>query len=704
MLASGGQRITAASHARAYSATYDSGLSIGNERYTLQAGPAVTWTVAPRALNISATKTYDGSSQFGAATISLSNLANGDAAPALTGSLTVAGANVATYSSATTNNLATVNTDYTPSGGTISATINRAHLTVTADNQSRLYGQANPVFTQTITGFVNGEGLGVISGSATGSSTANAATGIGGYTITGNLSGLSAANYDFTAANGTLTINRAHLTVTADNQSRLYGQANPVFTQTITGFVNGEGLGVISGSATGSSTANAVSNAASYVISGSLGTLSAANYDFAAVDGALAVNKAPLTITALDAAKTYDGLAYNGGNGVQYSGFVNGERAAVLGGVLGYAGSSQNAVDAGRYVLKPIGLTSGNYDLQTVNGALTVAKANATITASSRTVTYNGLSQTVTGFTATGLANGEAASVLSGVTTQGGSGKDVGRYVLTASGSDRNYNLTFTDGVLAINPAQALVIANSDSVFFNGQIQSVIGFTATGLVGADTAGVLTGVTTSGGQGRDVGSYALTAQGRDRNYTLTFVDGVLQIKAAPITVVTPGSDAVPVIVSTVIPLQAPSGGLPSVIDSSVVSGPANTAPGATVFSAGLVGNADTGVASTTGGIEVSLDRSAPGTMFGMVMVTAPKTVVAAGRGFSFQLPQEVRGALGDSQAQASKANGEPLPDWVKFHPATRTFEISGAPDTGLPLDILVMGNGTQVQLTIFERTA
>ena len=112
----------------------------------------------------------------------------------------------------------------------------------------------------------------------------------------------------------------------------------------------------------------------------------------------------------------------------------------------------------------------------------------------------------------------------------------------------------------------------------------------------------------------------------------------------------------------------------------------------------------GAASTTGGIEVSLDRSSPGSLFGMVMVTAPKTVVAAGRGFSFQLPQEVRGVLGDSQAQATKANGEPLPDWIRFHPATRTFEISGAPDTGLPLDIMVMGNGTQVQLTISERTA
>ena len=170
-----------------------------------------------------------------------------------------------------------------------SLTIGPAHLTVTADNQSRIYGANNPLFTETITGFVNGETSGVVSGTATGSSTATATTGVGTAVITGSTAGLSASNYDFTAANGVLTIGPAHLTVTADNQSRRYGASNPLFTETITGFVNGETSGVVSGTATGSSTATATTGVGTAVITGSIAGLSASNYDFSAANGVLTI-------------------------------------------------------------------------------------------------------------------------------------------------------------------------------------------------------------------------------------------------------------------------------------------------------------------------------------------------------------------------------------------------------------------------------
>jgi hypothetical protein len=48
------------------------------------------------------------------------------------------------------------------------------------------------------------------------------------YTITVSAGSLSAGNYDFpNLVNGTLTVTKAHLTVTADNQSKLYGAALP---------------------------------------------------------------------------------------------------------------------------------------------------------------------------------------------------------------------------------------------------------------------------------------------------------------------------------------------------------------------------------------------------------------------------------------------------------------------------------------------
>jgi filamentous hemagglutinin family protein len=84
------------------------------------------------------------------------------------------------------------------------------------------------------------------------------------------------------------------------------------------------------------------------------------------------VDKALLTVTAIDVTKAYDGQAWHGGNGVGYSGFVNGETAAVLTGTLGYGGSAQGAVSAGSYVLTARGLQSDNYAIGYRDGTLAV--------------------------------------------------------------------------------------------------------------------------------------------------------------------------------------------------------------------------------------------------------------------------------------------------------------------------------------------
>ncbi|PIA70119.1 hypothetical protein CDR19_17410 [Ectopseudomonas toyotomiensis] len=96
-------------------------------------------------------------------------------------------------------------------------------------------------------------------------------------------------------------------------------------------------------------------------------------YDISYADTTLTIDKAALAVTANDASKTYDGLAFSGGNGVSYSGFVNGEDASVLGGNLTYGGSAQGAVNNGSYAISAHGLTSGNYALTFVDGTLTIS-------------------------------------------------------------------------------------------------------------------------------------------------------------------------------------------------------------------------------------------------------------------------------------------------------------------------------------------
>jgi hypothetical protein len=87
-------------------------------------------------------------------------------------------------------------------------TITPALLTVTADDKTKPFGAPLPTLTSTISGFVTGDTIAVVSGSASLSTTATAASPVllGGYPITAALGTLSAANYTFRFVPGTLTI------------------------------------------------------------------------------------------------------------------------------------------------------------------------------------------------------------------------------------------------------------------------------------------------------------------------------------------------------------------------------------------------------------------------------------------------------------------------------------------------------------------
>ena len=136
--------------------------------------------------------------------------------------------------------------------------------------------------------------------------------------------------YIFAFAAGTTP---ATLTVTSLDAAKTYGSTAALSLYSVTGFQAGIPnvyLGdpnVVSGTpAFASAGAIATANAGTYGINISQGTLSAnGNYTFAFNStGLLTVNPAGLTITANNATQTYNNVPYSGGNGVTYSGFVNG--------------------------------------------------------------------------------------------------------------------------------------------------------------------------------------------------------------------------------------------------------------------------------------------------------------------------------------------------------------------------------------------
>ncbi|PWC54487.1 filamentous hemagglutinin N-terminal domain-containing protein, partial [Azospirillum sp. TSO22-1] len=265
------------------------------------------------------------------------------------------------------------------------------------------------------------------SGTATWSTplTGTLSAGTYGETYAGGLTA-SRTGYTFTAGGAAnWTISPRAITVQASDQSRVYGAGNPSSggAALVSGsLVNGDTLGsvTLTSSATGSTAAGQTAALTPGSLTMSSGN--ASNYAVTYTNGTLSIGKAPLTVTANDVGKVYDGQAYSGNGGVSYGGFVNGEGASVLGGTLSYGGSSQGAVNAGSYAITPSGLSASNYTIAYTGGTLTINKAPLTIAAGGLTKTYDG--QTFSGGTGvsySGFVNGEGTSVLGGTLSYGGS-------------------------------------------------------------------------------------------------------------------------------------------------------------------------------------------------------------------------------------------------------------------------------------------
>jgi sugar lactone lactonase YvrE len=124
------------------------------------------------------------------------------------------------------------------------------------------------------------------------STTATPSSPAGTYSIIPAATGANLGNYNIVYVNGTLTVDKATLTVTPNNQSIVSGSVLPTLSSTITGYVNGDTQSAVTGQASLTTTGTSSSPAGSYPITASLGTLAAANYSFTFGTGILTITPA----------------------------------------------------------------------------------------------------------------------------------------------------------------------------------------------------------------------------------------------------------------------------------------------------------------------------------------------------------------------------------------------------------------------------
>ncbi|MDQ3856936.1 MAG: hypothetical protein M3327_00565 [Actinomycetota bacterium] len=100
--------------------------------------------------------------------------------------------------------------NHTGSSDSANFTIDKAELTVKADDKNMTYADSVPQLTYQMTGFVGGQDLATsgVTGSPVLSTTATSSSAAGPYPITVGLGTLTASNYSFKLVNGTLTVSK----------------------------------------------------------------------------------------------------------------------------------------------------------------------------------------------------------------------------------------------------------------------------------------------------------------------------------------------------------------------------------------------------------------------------------------------------------------------------------------------------------------
>ena len=548
---------------------------------TLQITPAYSITTNPNAtLDITiATQTITFPTLaspviYGASPVTL----NATASSGLTVSYTVSGPATLTGSTLTFTGAGTVvvtasqagNSSYgaaTPVPQTI--IVNPAPLSVTVNSATRAYGAANPTFSGTPTGFVNGDTA--VSTGLNYSSTATAASQPGPYTITASLANLTAAqNYLLNVTNGTLTVTTGANTITFAQLSPVTYGASPV-TLNATSSSSLPVSFTVSGTATLNGTLLTLTGAGTVIVTAS----QPGNTDYSAatpIQQSLTVNPATPTLTLTPSATS---AVY--GTSITLTAQMTGVSGGVLpGGTVtltldgtphtltlanGTAIYNGGSLATGQHTATAS--YSGDTNYQPVSSgasaSFTITQGTLNISANNATKTYGTANPSFSG-SVTGQLTGD--SFTESFNTTAVTTTNTGTYAIVPSASGANlanYTVSRTNGTLTITQAasttalsaSASSVTPNQSVTLTAQVNSTTTGAPTGSVQFYNGTTLLGTSAlSGGMASYTAtsltagaSLALTAvyQG-DTNFTSSTSASAVNVSVAPLDFSFNGSGA------------------------------------------------------------------------------------------------------------------------------------------------------------------
>jgi sugar lactone lactonase YvrE len=423
-----------------------------------------------------------------------------------------------------------------------------AVLTVTPAARAAIYGAIPTAFSYTITGFVNGDNaFNATTGSPAIVSNASSKAGTGSYVITATQGSLAAVNYVFTFVPAALTVLPAKIQVVADPVVHSYGAPLRALGWYMTGLVNGDPSSVVTGAPDLTTQANSGAPVGTYPIVVSTGTLQAANYTFAGVNGVFTVVPALLTVTASNLSMTYGGtlpaLTY------WISGGMNGDTlSSVVQGAPAISTTATPGCGAGTYTISAAlgSLTAANYTFRFSPGVLTVNKAVLQVVPGNASMTYGGPLPPLA-YSLIGFVNGDiAAQSVSGapaLSTAANSTTRPGSYAILSSAgtlASPNYSFLFGTGTLTIGKAVLTVTAGQEAMTYGAALPA-LNYSFSGFIKGDGASTVQGapaLTTQATSAAPVGSYPILCSAgtlSSAEYTFTPLNGTLTVNPAVIAV-------------------------------------------------------------------------------------------------------------------------------------------------------------------------
>lgn len=341
---------------------------------------------------------------------------------------------------------------------TQSFTVAKKALTATAKDKGRVYGSDNPTFDFTYSGFVAGEDENVLDLLPVASTAAVLSSNVGTYAITA--SDVSDNNYNVTTTDGTLTITKAALTITARDETRKVGTPNPTFVALYSGFVGNDNEGVLATPVVLSTNAGQNSATGTYDIVASGAT--AQNYTITLVNGTLTITSKDVPVLTWPQPQPIVYGTPLGAAQLNASVSVNNQP---LQGTWSYIPATNTILGAGDGQVLDVTFTpedTTNYATISTQTTLDVLKAQLVVTAENKNgVTGQGLPNFT--YTVAGFVNNETTSVLSGApicTSTATTASPAGQYDITCSLGTlvaSNYHITFAKGTLTLVAPRATI-------------------------------------------------------------------------------------------------------------------------------------------------------------------------------------------------------------------------------------------------------